>query len=47
MYRKPEKRNGMLICPFCELEWKPRKAQPRACPRCRRYFTWEEKKRAK
>jgi len=27
-----------LKCPYCGFVWKPRVANPRSCPRCKRYF---------
>jgi len=33
-----------LKCNQCSHEWTPSKAQPRACPRCKRY-NWNEPKK--
>jgi len=30
-----------LKCPKCAHEWTPRVANPRVCPRCRRYLAVE------
>ena len=27
-----------LECPFCDHVWEPKVPEPRACPRCKRYF---------
>jgi excisionase family DNA binding protein len=29
-----------MICPYCQYKWLPRKAKPKACPRCKARLDW-------
>jgi predicted amidophosphoribosyltransferase len=33
-----------MECRFCGYNWKPRKDQPKSCPRCKRRFDYPERK---
>lgn len=32
-----------MKCKFCGYEWEARAEEPKACPRCKRRFDYEEK----
>jgi rubrerythrin len=32
----------MKKCKYCDYEWKTRKENPKACPRCKRRFDYPE-----